>query len=232
MEASTTKLRSLLLTFLLLITTAIASPTLACDECRKPPKAPKPSHPPKAKAPAHPPKSRVPCPPVYGPPHGHVPRPPVVGPPKGHLPRTPVVSPPKGNAPHTPVVGPPKGHVPRPPVYGPPKGPIPRPPVTGSSRRRPAVLPKGSSVVTCPVDSLKIGACVDLLGGLVHVGLGDPVVNKCCPLLEGLVELEAAVCLCTTIRLKLLNINLVLPLALQLLLTCGKTPPTGYTCSI
>jgi len=82
------------------------------------------------------------------------------------------------------------------------------------------------------VDSLKIGACVDLLGGLVHVGLGDPVVNKCCPLLEGLVELEAAVCLCTTIRLRLLNINLVLPLALQLLLTCGKTPPPGYTCTI
>ncbi|KAF7111598.1 hypothetical protein CFC21_111588 [Triticum aestivum] len=166
MEASTTKLRSLLLTFLLLITTAIASPTLACDECRKPPKAPKPSHPPKAKAPAHPPKSRVPCPPVYGPPHGHP--------------------------------------------------PAPAPPATQ----------------TCPVDTLKLGACVDLLGGLVHIGLGDPVVNQCCPLLEGLVELEAAVCLCTTIRLKLLNINLALPLALQLLLTCGKTPPPGFTCSI
>lgn len=73
---------------------------------------------------------------------------------------------------------------------------------------------------------------MDLLGGLVHVGLGDPAVNTCCPLLAGLVELEAAVCLCTTIRLKLLNINLYLPLALQLLLTCGKTPPPGYTCSV
>lgn len=85
---------------------------------------------------------------------------------------------------------------------------------------------------TCPIDALKLGACVDLLGGLVHIGLGDPVANECCPVLAGLVELEAAVCLCTTLKLKVLNLNIFLPLALQLLITCGKTPPPGFTCSL
>ncbi|PKI52564.1 hypothetical protein CRG98_027036 [Punica granatum] len=85
---------------------------------------------------------------------------------------------------------------------------------------------------TCPIDTLKLGACVDLLGGLVHIGVGDPAVNECCPVLAGLVELEAAVCLCTTLKLKVLNLKIYVPLALQLLVTCGKTPPPGYTCSL
>ncbi|KAJ8562332.1 hypothetical protein K7X08_011623 [Anisodus acutangulus] len=92
--------------------------------------------------------------------------------------------------------------------------------------------PPTESSTSCPIDTIKLGACVDLLGGLVHIGLGNPVVNECCPIIHGLVELEAAVCLCTTLKLKLLNLNLYVPLALQLLLTCGKTPPPGYTCSL
>ncbi|MCD7466476.1 hypothetical protein HAX54_003225 [Datura stramonium] len=88
------------------------------------------------------------------------------------------------------------------------------------------------TTTSCPIDTIKLGACVDLLGGLVHIGLGNPVVNECCPIIQGLVEIEAAVCLCTTLKLKLLNLNLYVPLALQLLLTCGKTPPPGYTCSL
>ncbi|GLJ25677.1 hypothetical protein SUGI_0491970 [Cryptomeria japonica] len=83
---------------------------------------------------------------------------------------------------------------------------------------------------SCPIDALKLGACVDLLGGLVHVGAGDPVVNKCCPLLKGIAELEAALCLCTTIRAKLLNLNIILPLALELFVQCEMTPPAGFTC--
>ncbi|PWZ07309.1 proline-rich protein DC2.15 [Zea mays] len=111
-----------------------------------------------------------------------------------------------------------------------PKAPKPsHPPKTKPSHPSPSPKPKNPSH---PRQQHRLGACVDLLGGLVHIGLGDPVVNKCCPVLEGLVELEAAVCLCTTIKLRLLNINLYLPLALQLLLTCGKTPPPGYTCTV
>ncbi|KAF9611930.1 hypothetical protein IFM89_037150 [Coptis chinensis] len=61
--------------------------------------------------------------------------------------------------------------------------------------------------------------------------IGDPVENVCCLVLGGIVKTEAAVCLCTTLRLKLLNLNIFIPLALQALITCGKTPPPGFICS-
>merc|ERR1711915_910601 len=83
-------------------------------------------------------------------------------------------------------------------------------PPGGRSGGPPSVPGSGSSLPggrSCPLDALEVGACVDLLGGLVHLGIGDPVVNQCCPLIQGVAELEAALCLCTTIRLKLLNVN-------------------------
>ncbi|MBA0713737.1 hypothetical protein Golax_012753 [Gossypium laxum] len=126
-----------------------------------------------------------------------------------------------------PVIVPP---IPTPPVISPP---ITNPPVTipppsggGSSPAPPTSQP------TCPVNALKLGLCVDVLGGLGHIGLGNPVENACCPVLGGLLELEAAVCLCTAIRLKLLNINIFIPLALQALITCGKNPPPGFICPL
>ncbi|KAI9390092.1 hypothetical protein POPTR_008G135860v4 [Populus trichocarpa] len=62
----------------------------------------------------------------------------------------------------------------------------------------PGVNPPPTTQPTCPINALKLGACVDVLGGLVHVGLGNPVENVCCPVLKGLLELEAAICLCTS----------------------------------
>ena len=94
----------------------------------------------------------------------------------------------------------------------------------------PGVGPPTTTQPTYPIDALKLGLCLDLLGGLVHIGLGNPVENVCCPLLQGLVELEAAICLCTTIRLKLLNLNIFSPLSLQVLVTCGMSPPPGFVC--
>ncbi|MBA0797218.1 hypothetical protein Gohar_007933, partial [Gossypium harknessii] len=116
----------------------------------------------------------------------------------------------------------------KPPINLPP---VTVPPVTNPPSGKPCPPPP-STKATCPIDTLKLGACVDLLGGAVHVGVGDPVVNACCPVLKGLVELEAAVCLCTTLKLKLLNLKIYAPIALQLLISCGKTPPPGYTCSL
>ncbi|XP_076935141.1 uncharacterized protein LOC143601676 [Bidens hawaiensis] len=169
-------------------------------------------------------KPPVTLPPVTLPP---VVKPPIILPPIVKPPVTlpPIVKPPVTLPPVTlpPVVNPP---VTLPPVVTPP---IVKPP-TG----KPCPPPKFSPVpsATCPIDTLKLGACVDLLGGLVHVGLGDSMVNKCCPVLAGLAELEAAVCLCTTLKVKLLKLNVYVPLALQLLVACGKTPPPGYTCSL
>ena len=162
-------------------------------------------------------------------------------PPKKHKPKKPItppiVKPPVTVPPITvpPIVKPP---ITLPPIVKPPVT-LPIPPVTvppvvtnpPSTGGKPCP-PKTPAQATCPIDTLKLGACVDLLGGLVHIGVGDPVVNQCCPVLQGLVELEAAVCLCTTLKLKLLNLNIYVPLALQLLVACGKTPPPGYTCSL
>lgn len=147
----------------------------------------------------------------------------------------PIVKPP---VPLPPVTLPPVTVPPiKPPIDLPTLPPVTLPPVLPNppSARKPcpcSYTPPPPAAATCPIDTLKLGACVDLLGGLVHIGLGDPVVNQCCPVLQGLVELEAAVCLCTTLKLKLLNLNIYLPLALQLLVTCGKTPPAGFTCTL
>ncbi|WOG91299.1 hypothetical protein DCAR_0310547 [Daucus carota subsp. sativus] len=113
--------------------------------------------------------------------------------------------------------------------------PMMEPPSPGNpiSCPPPSMSPSPSpSTAMCPIDTLKLGACVDLLGGLVHIGLGDPTANQCCPIIGGLAELEAAVCLCDTLKLKLLSLNIYVPLALQLLVTCGKPPPSDFTCAL
>ncbi|KAF2310591.1 hypothetical protein GH714_015097 [Hevea brasiliensis] len=129
-----------------------------------------------------------------------------------------------------------KGKSPRGPITIPPivKPPINLPPVIPPIVKPPITIPPivKPPVTVPPITVPPVVTKPPKGGGLVHIGLGDPVVNECCPVLQGLVELEAAVCLCTTLKLKLLNLNIFVPLALQLLVTCGKTPPPGYTCSL
>lgn len=71
---------------------------------------------------------------------------------------------------------------------------------------------------------------MDVLSGLVHVIIGREVKEKCCPVIQGVAGLDAALCLCTTIRVKLLNIKLILPIALEALVGCGKSVPPGFRC--
>ncbi|GAB4854595.1 hypothetical protein Ancab_023177 [Ancistrocladus abbreviatus] len=100
------------------------------------------------------------------------------------------------------------------PFPPPPKPPSPPPPPS-----------------SCPMDALKLGVCVDVLG-LVNVVIGSPPSgSQCCALLAGLVDLEAAVCLCTAIKANVLGINLEVPVALSVLLSaCQKSVPPGFTC--
>ncbi|KAG0479660.1 hypothetical protein HPP92_010518 [Vanilla planifolia] len=204
---------ALLLTLVLLsfscfshVTFVIAKPLsdvgLHCGECG-PPKSPKGGGTPPITLPPVIGKPPVTLPPVIG-------KPPIILPPI--IVNPPVILP--------PVIG--KPPVTLPPVIG-------EPPIVGAppvTRRKgcpsPPVAPK-----YCPVDTVKLGACLDILGSIVQIG--DPAV-QCCPLITGLASLDAAACLCTTIKLKLLNINVYLPIALELLITCGKTVPPGYTC--
>ncbi|XP_042038507.1 14 kDa proline-rich protein DC2.15-like [Salvia splendens] len=83
----------------------------------------------------------------------------------------------------------------------------------------------------CPRDTLKLGVCADLLS-LANVVVGSPPSgDKCCPLLEGLADLEVAACLCTAIKVNVLGINLDIPVALSVLLSaCQKTVPPGFMC--
>jgi hypothetical protein len=91
---------------------------------------------------------------------------------------------------------------------------------------------KPSSKGHCPKDTLKLGVCADVLG-LVNVIVGNPPSgSKCCALIQGLADLEAAVCLCTAIKANVLGINLNVPLALSWVLSaCQKNVPSGYQCA-
>ncbi|XP_050219783.1 14 kDa proline-rich protein DC2.15-like [Mercurialis annua] len=84
---------------------------------------------------------------------------------------------------------------------------------------------------TCPIDTLKLGVCADVLG-LVNVVVGSPPSgSKCCALIQGLADAEVGLCLCTAIKANVLGINLNVPVSLGLLVSaCEKTLPPGFTC--
>jgi hypothetical protein len=98
----------------------------------------------------------------------------------------------------------------------------------------PVVIPTPPAVpihkrAHCPKDALKLGVCLDLLG-LVGLNIGS-TSSKCCAIIGGLADLEAAVCLCTAIKANVLGINLNVPVTLGLLLSsCKKTLPDGFQC--
>nr|XP_018685893.1 PREDICTED: 36.4 kDa proline-rich protein-like isoform X2 [Musa acuminata subsp. malaccensis]XP_018685894.1 PREDICTED: 36.4 kDa proline-rich protein-like isoform X3 [Musa acuminata subsp. malaccensis] len=176
-------------------------PSLACPYCPTP--TPPPPPPPK-KTPPPPPPATTPCPPP---------------PPK----KTPTPPPPPKKSPSPP---------PPPPTYPTPSSPPPPTYPTPSSPPPPTSVPcpPPPKAPTCPIDTLKLDACVDLLGGLVHVIIGGDVTYQCCPVLEGLADLDAALCLCTTIKAKALGISILLPIALEVLVDCGKHVPSDYQC--
>ncbi|CAM0903440.1 unnamed protein product [Alopecurus aequalis] len=90
--------------------------------------------------------------------------------------------------------------------------------------------PTPASFGRCPRDALKLGVCANVLG-LIKAKVGVPPTLPCCPLLEGLVDLEAAVCLCTVLKADILGIKLNLPIDLSLILNhCGRSVPTGFKC--
>ncbi|XP_074330466.1 14 kDa proline-rich protein DC2.15-like [Apium graveolens] len=85
----------------------------------------------------------------------------------------------------------------------------------------------------CTINALKLGVCADVLNLVKNVVIGAPPTLPCCALLDGLVNLEAALCLCTAIKANILGLtNLNLPIALSLVLNnCGKTLPNGFECT-
>ncbi|KAH0469117.1 hypothetical protein IEQ34_002349 [Dendrobium chrysotoxum] len=132
-----------------------------------------------------------------------------------------------------PPTPPPKHHhPPPPPIHPPPPPPKPSPPPPQQTPcPPPPKLPSPPPQSTCPIDVLKLDACVDVLSGLIHIIIGQSADEACCPVVKGLVGLDAALCLCTAIKLKLLNISLLIPLALEVLVDdCGKHVPADFQC--
>ncbi|XP_050888226.1 pEARLI1-like lipid transfer protein 1 isoform X1 [Lathyrus oleraceus] len=127
---------------------------------------------------------------------------------------------------------------PPPPSTTPKASPPPTPsttPTTGtpppSTTTPTASPPTPSTSQKCPNDTLKLGVCANLLG-LVNVVVGSPASSKCCALIQGLADLDAAICLCTAIKANVLGINLNVPVTLSLLLSaCQKSVPSGFQCS-
>ncbi|WZZ73516.1 hypothetical protein YC2023_084886 [Brassica napus] len=59
-----------------------------------------------------------------------------------------------------------------------------------------------------------------------------PQRSKCCGLIKGLVDLEAAVCLYTALKADLLGLKLNVPISLSVILNqCGKKVPSGFKCA-
>ncbi|KAJ4909851.1 putative lipid-binding protein AIR1 [Raphanus sativus] len=87
-----------------------------------------------------------------------------------------------------------------------------------------------SALGTCPRDTLQIGLCANALN-VVNIILGYSPVKPCCSLIDGLVDLEAAACLCTALKVNILGIKLNLPIYVNALLNnCGHITPTLYPC--
>ncbi|XP_057807339.1 putative lipid-binding protein At4g00165 [Salvia miltiorrhiza] len=99
---------------------------------------------------------------------------------------------------------------------------------------KPAPLPPSPTPVKpakCPRDTLKFGVCGDWLG-LVHEVIGTKPSSECCAVLEGIADLEAALCLCTAIKGNVLGIlKFKVPVAISLVFnSCGKKLPKGFVC--
>ncbi|XP_058781029.1 pEARLI1-like lipid transfer protein 3 [Vicia villosa] len=81
----------------------------------------------------------------------------------------------------------------------------------------------------CPIDNLKLRDCVGLLG-VINYG-NPPFGGKCCALIDDLVDLEAATCLCIALKANVLGIKVDIPINLSLILSaCKKTVPPEYKC--
>ncbi|KAK9143142.1 hypothetical protein Syun_012542 [Stephania yunnanensis] len=211
----------LLLALNLLLFTLVTS----CGTCGPAPKPPKRPPPPKKPKPPPFPKTNCPPPPA-------VPKPPTT------VPKSPPPPPPVPKSPPPPTAVP--KSPPPPPATDPPPPTQPHCPrrfktsmkskICSSARPKCPPAPKPSKAY-CPRDTLKLGVCANLLDDLVHLVVGTPAKQPCCSLIEGLLDLEAAVCLCTVIKADVLGLKLRVPVALSLLLNnCGKKVPKGFKC--
>ncbi|KAI4989510.1 hypothetical protein ZWY2020_036827 [Hordeum vulgare] len=102
---------------------------------------------------------------------------------------------------------------------------VPTPP----SAHTPLVAPSPSTGVSCPINPLKITVCSNTANFWIPV-VNVPETEQCCPLLSGLIDLDAAVCVCTAIKADLLGL-ITIDISVDLTNHCNKTYPSSFTCS-
>ncbi|KAF4374684.1 hypothetical protein F8388_020205 [Cannabis sativa] len=104
-------------------------------------------------------------------------------------------------------------------------GICPPPPFVGHHRHH--LSPPNSGSI-CSLNHLKFGCCGNLISNFGDIIVGTPGSSPCCNLLLGLVDLEAAVCLCTALKANVLGIiNLDVSIAVEKFLSiCGKDMPS------
>ncbi|XP_058783640.1 lipid transfer protein EARLI 1-like [Vicia villosa] len=88
-----------------------------------------------------------------------------------------------------------------------------------------AQVPTTSTSNHCP--DLRI--CVNVLKDLVSVIIGAPQCKPCCPLIAGLIDVEAHACICTAVKGQILGIDINIPIKV-LLNVCGRKVPAGPVC--
>lgn len=100
------------------------------------------------------------------------------------------------------------------------------------SKIRPSPASTTTAHGKCPKDTLKFGVCGSWLG-LITKQIGAKPSKKCCSLLTGLADLEAALCLCTALKANVLGVvSLDVPIVLSLVVnSCGKSIPQGFVCA-
>ncbi|CAK8577312.1 unnamed protein product [Lathyrus sativus] len=82
---------------------------------------------------------------------------------------------------------------------------------------------------TCQIGRLSV--CANILN-VVNVVIGQDT-KPCCNLINGLIDLEASICLCAALKANILGIIIVdLKIPVQLILNrCGHQMPIDFTCS-
>ncbi|OMP00646.1 hypothetical protein COLO4_12498 [Corchorus olitorius] len=106
---------------------------------------------------------------------------------------------------------------------------IPEPTTPNTPTTEPATI-----TPSCPKDALELEACGNTLKSWLN---GVPVPGTpptpCCSLLQGLVDLDAAACVCSCIKTSVLGINMIkFPYIISTLMKhCGKGVPSGYQCT-
>ncbi|WMV08735.1 hypothetical protein MTR67_002120, partial [Solanum verrucosum] len=80
---------------------------------------------------------------------------------------------------------------------------------------------------------IKLKVCANFLDYLVHLVIGSSLAkNKCCCLIDGLVDLDVVVCPFTVLKANVLEINLNIAVFISLLINnCAKYASKNFKCA-